>query len=293
MDLFSGLEKFGLDTSKIGDIFSTEDPSKNKQAADIKKKEEPKESDFLLEKSFSCPVCDKKFKTIAVKTGKIKRLGSDKDLRPRHQYVDTLKYNVASCPYCGYSAMHRSFNQLTLVQKKLIRENIAAKFEARGAAAEKLPPVYDYDTAIQYYKLALYNAVVKKGKMGERAYICLMISWLYRGKCDAANEKGGGKDTGSMKKDREEERKFYVEAFIGMAKAVEMESPPICGMDENTVDILLAEMAFLLRKYDVSYRYLCRVMTSRSANRKIKDKALDLKQELLTVMQAPNSSSAQ
>ncbi len=292
MDLFSGLEKFGLDTSKIGDIFSMEDSSKKKQAAGAKEKEVPKESDFLMEKSVSCPVCDRKFKTIVVKTGKAKRLESDKDLRPRYQYVDTLKYNVASCPYCGYSAMRRSFNQLTYGQKKLIRENIGAKFEARGTVVEELPPEYDYDTAIQLYKLALYNAVVKKGKMSERAYICLMISWLYRGKCEAAKEKGGSEDSNSMKKDREEEYKFYAEAFIGMAKAADMESSPICGMDENTVDILLAEMAFLLRKYDVSSRYLYRAMSSRSANRKIKDKALELKQEILAVMKAQKSGSA-
>ena len=40
---------------------------------------------------------------------------------------------------------------------------------------------YSYEKAIERYKLALYNTLVKKGKNSEKAYECLKISWLYRG----------------------------------------------------------------------------------------------------------------
>ena len=59
-----------------------------------------------------CAVCDKVFKTKMIKSGRLKRLESDMDLRPRYEHIDTLKYSVISCPYCGYTAITRYFEHL-------------------------------------------------------------------------------------------------------------------------------------------------------------------------------------
>ena len=59
------------------------------------------EEEFLLAKTVRCKVCDQVFKTKVVKNGRVKRLEPDQDLRPRFQYIDTLKYDVTSCPNCG------------------------------------------------------------------------------------------------------------------------------------------------------------------------------------------------
>ena len=72
-------------------------------------------------------------------------------------YIDSLKYFVPSCPNCGYSAMFRYFEHLSSVQIKLIKEKICANFKPTGEE----PAVYDYDTAINRYKLALFNTLVK------------------------------------------------------------------------------------------------------------------------------------
>ena len=47
-------------------------------------------------------------------------------------YIDTLKYDVASCPNCGYTAMNRYFEHLSSVQIKLIKEKICANFKPTG-----------------------------------------------------------------------------------------------------------------------------------------------------------------
>jgi len=51
-------------------------------------------------------------------------LEPDRDLRPRYEVLDTLKYNVTSCPYCGYTAMNRNFEDLSSAQAKFVKESI-------------------------------------------------------------------------------------------------------------------------------------------------------------------------
>lgn len=99
MNLLSGLEKFGLDVSEDMDIFEEDKPKTGTGTEAVEKKSDiPTEDMFLLEKGIRCPVCDKVFKTKMIKNGRVKRLESDKDLRPRHQYIDTLKYDICSWP---------------------------------------------------------------------------------------------------------------------------------------------------------------------------------------------------
>ena len=50
-----------------------------------------KETEYLFDKNMECPVCDSVFRTRVVKTGRVRRLESDFDLRPRHPDVDTIK----------------------------------------------------------------------------------------------------------------------------------------------------------------------------------------------------------
>ena len=102
MNLFAGLEKFGLKAEGTTNLF--EEEKKVTTTADGTQKEEiPDEDSFLLDKAIRCAVCDKVFKTKIIKNGRVKRMEPDLDLRPRFEYIDTLKYNVVSCPYCGYT----------------------------------------------------------------------------------------------------------------------------------------------------------------------------------------------
>ena len=97
MNLFAGLEKFGIKADNTTDLF--EDEKKPAASADGGKTEAaPTEDSFLLDKAIRCTVCDKVFKTKMIKNGRIKRLEPDLDLRPRFEYIDTLKYDVASNP---------------------------------------------------------------------------------------------------------------------------------------------------------------------------------------------------
>lgn len=278
MNLLSGLEKFGLDITVGEDIFATEEETETEQML-VKEviQSDPAEEEFLLEKSVQCKVCDRKFKTKMVKNSRLRRLEPDKDLRPRFLHIDTLKYDVSSCPYCGYTAMNRYFDHIAPVQIKLIREEISSKFQPTMFESEK---VISYDKAIERYKLALLNTVVKRGKSSEKAYTCLKIAWLLREKISTMPEATEAEKQ-EKKRCKEEEEKFYQQAYDGFLMAIAKEPFPICGMGQNILDYMLAYMSFHFGKYENASKFLGEVLTSHSSTRKMKDKALDLKDEIV------------
>lgn len=278
MNLFEGLEQFGLKAQEMNNLF--EDEKKIVKSADGNKEtseEIPTEDSFLLEKGIRCAVCDKGFKTKMIKNGRIKRLEPDADLRPRFQYIDTLKYDVSSCPNCGYTAMNRYFDHISSAQIKLIKEQICANFTPTG---KEEPAVYDYDTAIGRYKLALYTTMVKKGKTSEKAYTCLKIAWLYRGKAETLDAKDPANAV-AIKECKTQEEMFYAQAYEGFMKAVSSEMFPMCGMDQNTVDYILAYMSTHFKRYDVASKCIANILQSPSAQNKTKERARDLKEKII------------
>lgn len=284
MNFLSGLEKFGLDISKGKSLFEDEDDKNGKKGGGQSAAEEriPTEEDFLLDKKIQCKVCDKTFTMKMVKNGRVRRMEPDPDLRPRFQYIDTLKYDVTSCPYCGYTAMNRYFEHISPAQMKLIREEISSKFKSSTVKDEDF---YSYDAVIERYKLSLMNTIVKRGKASERAYTCLKISWLLRGKIEGMPE-GTEEEKQAIAACRQEAEEFYQQAYEGFLIATAKEMFPICGMEQSTMDYLLAYMSFHFKKYEVASKYLSSIMTSPGASRKMKDMALELKEQIVAELRA-------
>ena len=275
MNLLSGLEKFGLKADATTNLF--EEEKKVVVAEDGTKKEAvPDESSFLLDKAIRCTVCDKVFKTKMVNS-RVKRLEPDLDLRPRYEYIDTLKYNTKSCPYCGYTAVSRYFEHLSSMQIKLVKEQICANFKASDDIEPKL---LSYDEAIERYKLALFCSIAKKAKTSEKAYTCLNIAWLFRGKYESLDPNDPALEQ-ERKECKEQEEAFYAQAFEGLNKAMSTENYPICGMDECTMDYLLATMAYHFKKFDVASKCIARIQQSAAASKKMKDRAYDLKEKIV------------
>lgn len=284
MSILSGLEKFGLgqmDTDKLFEEEKSENNVPEKDEVPEKKEPQHTEVEFLLKKSIRCPVCDTVFKSTMVKTGRVKRLEPDFDLRPRFQYVDTNKYDVSSCPKCGYTAMNRYFAHLTKGQIMMIEEGVCQKFKAQAQSKkEEELRSFSYEEAIERYKLALYNSVVKKGKNSEKAYECLKLSWLCRGWVEelSAADDADEKLLAACKK---EETMYYEQAYEGFIKAIASENFPMCGMEESTVNLLMANMAYKLGKVDNASHFISLILTSQAASRLAKDRAMILKEEII------------
>ena len=283
MNLLSGLEKFGLKGDGELDILNDGSEAKKKQTEKAKAEVvELTEKDFLLDHKMKCPICDKEFVVKGVKSSKVKRKEPDADLRPNHEYVDTLKYGVCACPSCGYADLRRNFEHLSPTQRKWIREQISANFKP---VEEPKMEVYTYDYAVEKYKLALVSAMAKKAKLSEKAYICLNIAWLRRAEIKTIPD-----DTPMNKKRIENCQKeyegFYRQAYDGFMKVTSTEMPPYNGMDANTVDYILANMAVHYKDYDIASKLISRLITSSGTSKRMKDKCLELKEQIVADLKA-------
>lgn len=276
-NLFSGLESLGLGNLSGVKLFDSKEKEKEQEKKAAAQHAEIKEEDLLFDKHFTCKVCDKEFKSKMVRTGKVKLLGSDSDLRPKYQYVDSLKYDAVVCPYCGYAALNRFYNYMTDNQARLIKANISANFKGLKESGD----ILTYDEAITRHKLALVNTVVKHAKASEKAYTCLKLGWLCRGKAENLPE-----DTPNYEEVKAQlatqEKDFITNAYEGFVAAFSKEPFPMCGMDELTLTYLSADLARQIGRYDEALRLIARVLTSKQANDRIKTKAREMK-ELIRV----------
>ena len=273
-NLLSGLESLGLGNLEGLNIYEDSNKEEKKQAEVVTVKEE----DMVFDKSYTCTACDQVFKAKMVRSGKAKAMISDQDLRPRYEGIDVLKYDIISCPYCGFSSLSKNFPYLTAAQKTAIKENISNSFKPRKIDPDK--KIYTYEEALERHKLALVNTIVKHGKASEKAYICLKTGWILRGQTEALD--ANAPDYDKKKKENENaENQFLRNAYDGFVTARANESFPICGMDEMTVDYLLATLAMRFEEYDTAAKLLGSIVTSRTANARIKDRAHDLKDTLM------------
>lgn len=282
--LLSGLEQFGLKNLENMNLY--EKPKKAETGEDGKPVAPVvQEQDFLFDKSYTCPICEKEFKARTVKIGKARLIGSDLDLRPKYEQVDLLKYDVIMCPACGYAALSRFFKYVTSPQAKNIKAAISASFKPQQEQKE----IYTYDEALERYKLTLVNAIVKQAKSSEKAYICLKTAWLLRGKAEHLDK--SLPDYEAQKKQCEDqENEFLRNALEGFLAARQTEGYPMCGMDEPTVDYLIAVTAMRFEQYDVSSRLITGILTSPNANPRMKDKARDIKEMLMKKIKEKNAT---
>ncbi len=276
-DLLSGLESLGLGGLQGMKLY--EDP----QAEEAKKQEAAKkadpvlmEQDLIFDKVYKCPVCDKNFKAKTVKSGKAKLLGQDADLRPRYEGIDMAKYDVVVCEHCGYAAISRYFTTVSTKQAAKIKEAISANYKAKPETGE----IYTYEMAVERYKLALVNAIVKQAKNSEKAYICLKTAWTVRGQGESLKQ-----DDPDYEKKKAEclksEEEFLKNALDGFIVARQAEGFPMCGMDESTLDYLIAVIALRFNQFDVTTKLIAGILGSTAATPRMKEKARDLKETLM------------
>ena len=168
-----------------------------------------------------------------------------------------MKYDVILCPHCGYAALNRYFNSLNKVYIKLIKENISSKVQLHTYDDD----IYSYEEAIERYKLCLANAVVKRAHASEKAYICLKSGWLMRGYQEHLEE-SGDTDMARLREVKTMEETYLKNAYTGFTEALQTEGFPMCGMD-------------------VASRMVATILTSPSANARTKDKARELKDQIL------------
>lgn len=287
-DLLSGLGSLGLGDLEGMNLF--EEPKEEVLAETVEEEVVVDETEFLIERSYECPVCGRKFKALMPKTGRSKLVGTDMDLRPVHEHVDLTKYDVVVCQNCGYAALSRYHANLTERQKKTILEKISHSYKSDMTKKT----VYSYEDSLAHYQLALVNAIVRQAKHSEKAYICLKAGWLMRGYAEWLLTKEGQQEENAAKK-REQalkmEEDYLKNAFEGFQSAMAHEMFPIAGMDESTINYLIAALAYRFDRLDIAGTLVSKILTSPAAGARTKDRTRDLKDLIVAKLKESKKNS--
>ena len=267
MSLFSGLKEFGFDEDLDMDLYDEELLKMKKK---VRKKSSKRDTDYLLKKSIVCPCCGIDFDALVVRPGKITLKGHDEDLRPLYEELDPLKYDVLLCPICGYASSAKNFDATNQVQRQKISNYITPWFT--GADFDGY--AYSYDIAILRYRMALLCDIISDSKNSQRAYTCLKLAWVIRGKLENEYDYLNLSERKHLEAD---ELEFLKCAYEGFDIAYDTEQFPVCGMDEITVMYLLAVLAYRLQDYDNAVRFIYLILGNNNASQKVKDKILELK----------------
>jgi len=279
MGILSGLKHLGLDNLENVDIYeANKEEAKRKELAAAPRLEE---KDLIYDKTFTCPVCGRTFTSKIMKSSKTRLLASDPDLRPKYDGIDAIKYDVVLCTWCGYAGLTNMFTRITPGQIKVVKEEICSKVRMKSYQDE----IYSYEQVLERYQLALASAVVKRSKASEKAYICLKAGWVLRGYAESLKVTEEMENSRWFQKriaDLEKEELEYLEyAYKGFMDARQTEGYPMCGMDEITLDYLLAALSMRFQRYEVAARLIGNILTSSSASSRVKDKARNMKDQIL------------
>ncbi len=286
--LLSGLGELGLGNLEEMNLFDElkgqETVTKKGVQKQTKKEVVITEEDYLFDKSYECPVCYKMIKERTVKSGKIRAVKTDLNLRPVCEQMEPLKYDIIVCPHCGYAAMQRYFGHLLPSQIKAIKENISGSYQGNT----EWKATYTYEEALSRYQLCLANAIVKRAKASEKAYICLKAGWLMHSMQEnmPLTEENY---TEKQKECEEQEKKFLKNAFEGFLSARQTENYPMCGMDPITVEYLIAVLAMEVKQYEISGKLISNILLSASANERMKEKTREVRDLLLLKIKEKNA----
>lgn len=268
-NLFKDLEGIGI--SGVEDINLFEDGLKKDEKPKISIKVKDAEA-IIYQRKVTCPVCNKLFMTSSIRTGRIRFVDTELDLRPIYNGFDPIPYDVVVCTHCGYAGLNKFFLKVSEFKAKIIKTKISVSYNGK-----EYPKVFTYEQAIQRYKLALLNSVVGHDSNGMKAYLCLKISWLFRGWQEQLREEG---EIGSkrIKELKSNELIFVRKAFEGFLIAYECESFPIVGIEQDNLEYLISELARRLGEFDETRKWLSRVIQRQNTNKRLNDKIFQVKE---------------
>ena len=265
--LLGGIEKFGLESLNELEIYKKEEEAVSVESA------MPKEfliDKFIYKKEYKCEICSVKFMSDTLRTGKMRPVAIDHDLRPIYEEpIHPIFYDIVVCPTCGHAALTQTVSNMRPSHARRVLSDITPRFKY-----VEYPAMLDVDMALERYKLALLNAVVKDVKDSEKAYLCMKIAWLYRSKQDKKNELS-----------------FISNAYKGYISAYEKEYFPIFGMEESVVVFLIASYAKALGHLEDALKFVGQLIMSRTLSKRMRDRAIDLKQDILHEMKARNEAN--
>ncbi|MCR5235631.1 MAG: DUF2225 domain-containing protein [Lachnospiraceae bacterium] len=237
-----------------GQLPGSPPPSKDKNGE--KGMNELDELDLLLDRNYICPVCDNELKVKDIRSGKARPNGMDMDLRPRFKNIDVLKYRVIECPACGYADLSKTFTNVMEKERKALLDK-RIRYDQKMTSEEKY--AREYSDAYRYYKSALRCCLIRGSKSSQRGFTALYAAWLLRGWREKLR-KNDFVVTPADVMGIDEERKLIKYALRNLKDADMSEDYPINGMDEGTLQYLLAALCYMQDEMKDASNYVSRAL---------------------------------
>jgi hypothetical protein len=251
MGIFDGMSSLGFDEIEGLELYPVEEV-KQKEKKTVKP-ENP--MDYLYLKDTECPVCNGHFEAFVIRKSKLRVIETETDLKTTYHTIDPNLYDVMLCTLCGYAALVTYFNHISEKQKEQVQSLVSPRYISKDYPVPLTP-----ENGVERYKLALLCAAVTGMRAGQKAILCLKLAWIYRDLADKTNE-----------------QLFIKNALIGLKEAYKSESFPIGAMDETTVKYLIGDLLRRSGQLSEAMRWISEVVTGRNTSRRIKNRALQVK----------------
>lgn len=198
--------------------------------------------DHFFDRKYKCLYCDSAFTSKRLRSGTQPFIKRDADFCTyfKDQRENPILYTVVVCPSCGFAFTDQFSRKLTPISKKLIQENIAAKWTVKDFGSFRSVP-----EAIAAYKLAIYSASLIGEAHSILAGLYLRVAWLYR---FLANEK---------------EEKRFLELAVGEYEQSYIHSDYVKGdkeMSEVRVLYLIGELMRRIGNFEQAIRYFAKAV---------------------------------
>lgn len=144
-----------------------------------------------------CPICEKTFSAIRIKTSGYKLDHTDEDFCMHYVDLNPLIYEVWICNHCGHADFGTIFDKITPLEKIRVQPFCLSKFiDVPGRNPFELKEyhkaVYNFfdmlssdgdreeTAAIESYKILLLNLEARMAPDSLKAKAVMRIGWLYR-----------------------------------------------------------------------------------------------------------------
>ncbi|MDR1117176.1 MAG: DUF2225 domain-containing protein [Oscillospiraceae bacterium] len=198
---------------------------------------------LLFDKTFTCPICGKSFRSLSVRTSKLVAESTDSDMRVHYKDIEPMYYDVTTCPSCYYTALVDSFTEGSANK---------AQFEAkmkeyRNGLKLKFNRDRDTDAVFKGYYLALLCVpICFRSNSAVAAKLWLKLSRLYS---DCGDEKMSGV---AAEHSLEEYLNTYTKQIV-----TDSQGHQIC--------VMLGELYIKKGDYKDARQYFFKVISDRSA----------------------------
>ncbi len=135
-------------------------------------------SEFLYDKSITCPVCDHQFPVRAIRTSRLRLSKITRDFREIHENFDKLWHQVWSCPACYYSALNADFNEIDNRTKEKLYPLLLESQSNMRLQVDNMSP--DISQVFLRHYMALHTKTLMKKMDFKVCRLWISLAWLYQ-----------------------------------------------------------------------------------------------------------------